>query len=87
MSASSSPRSGEEALITGDIAHHPCQLRAGRSGARPPTATRRRRMATRHAMFGGLAGKPVLVIGTHFAGPTAGRVARDGAGYRLLVCW
>ena len=43
--------------------------------------------ATRHSIFGGLAGKPVLVIGTHFAGPTAGRVTRDGAGYRLLVCW
>jgi hypothetical protein len=28
---------------------------------------------------------PTLVIGTHFAGPTAGRLIRDGAAYRLVV--
>ncbi|TCZ58795.1 MBL fold metallo-hydrolase [Roseicella aquatilis] len=77
---------GEEALITGDIAHHPCQL------ARPDWSSTAdsdpvQSVATRHAIFGGLAGRPVLVIGTHFAGPTAGRVTRDGEGYRLLVCW
>jgi len=27
----------------------------------------------------------VLVIGTHFAAPTAGRIVRDGAAYRLKV--
>ena len=27
--------------------------------------------------------RPVLVIGTHFATPTAGRVVRDGEVYRL----
>ena len=76
---------GEEALITGDIAHHPCQL------ARPhwnstADSDPAQAEATRRAVFGGLAGKPVLVIGTHFAGPTAGRVQRDGEGFRLLVC-
>ena len=29
-------------------------------------------------MFAALAGTPVLVIGTHFAGATAGRIVRDG---------
>jgi glyoxylase-like metal-dependent hydrolase (beta-lactamase superfamily II) len=77
---------GEEAIITGDIAHHPCQL------ARPHWSSTadsdpRQAEATRHTIFGGLAGRPVLVIGTHFSGPTAGRVARDGEGYRLMVCW
>jgi hypothetical protein len=42
--------------------------------------------ATRRDVFGRLAGTPTLVIGTHFAGPTAGRVALDGSGFRLLVC-
>ena len=28
---------------------------------------------------------PTLVIGTHFAGATAGRVVRDGDAYRLEV--
>jgi len=73
---------GEEAIITGDFLHHPCQL------ARPDwrcsadfdgEAARE----TRRRMFESLADRPVLVIGTHFATPTAGRVVRDGAVYRL----
>jgi len=36
-------------------------------------------------MFARLADRPVLVIGTHFAGATAGRIVRDGATYRLAV--
>jgi len=75
---------GEEALITGDFMHHPCQI------ARPhwsstadsdPDAARR----TREHMLGDLADRPVLVIGTHFAGATAGHIVRDGATYRLAV--
>ncbi|MCO6419037.1 MBL fold metallo-hydrolase [Siccirubricoccus sp. KC 17139] len=77
---------GEEAFITGDIAHHPCQLARphwnSTADIDPPAAE-----ATRRRIFGGLAGRPVLVIGTHFAGPTAGHVARDGDGFRLMVCW
>ena len=40
---------------------------------------------TRQEMFARLAGAPVLVIGTHFAGATAGHVVRDGDGYRLVA--
>jgi glyoxylase-like metal-dependent hydrolase (beta-lactamase superfamily II) len=75
---------GEEALITGDFIHHPCQI------ARPdwastadsdPHAARQ----TRERMLGLLADSPTLVIGTHFAAPTAGLIVRDGAVYRLKV--
>jgi len=75
---------GEAALITGDFIHHPCQL------ARPdwaasvdydPVAS----TATRRRMFEELADSPVLVIGTHFAGATAGRIVRDGDAWRLQV--
>jgi glyoxylase-like metal-dependent hydrolase (beta-lactamase superfamily II) len=75
---------GEQAMITGDFAHHPCQM------ARPewcstadfdPAAAE----STRRRIFAELAGKPVLVIGTHFAGPTAGFVERDGDVYKLRV--
>ncbi|SDD09389.1 MBL fold metallo-hydrolase [Belnapia rosea] len=77
---------GEQGFITGDIAHHPCQL------ARPhwnstADADPAQAEATRRAIFGGFAGKPVLVIGTHFAGRTAGRVVRDADGLRMLMCW
>jgi hypothetical protein len=41
--------------------------------------------ATRRRIFGDLAGEPVLVIGTHFASPTAGHVARDGKTFKLVV--
>ena len=76
---------GEDAIITGDLAHHPCQMAHphwnSTADMDPPAAE-----ATRRGFVAGLAGKPVLVIGTHFAGATAGRVARDGDGFRLLVC-
>jgi glyoxylase-like metal-dependent hydrolase (beta-lactamase superfamily II) len=75
---------GEEALITGDFAHHPCQLAHPEWAATvdfdPEAST-----ATRKRVFGALAGSKVLVIGTHFASPTAGHVVRDGAAWRLAV--
>lgn len=75
---------GEEALITGDFMHHPCQI------AHPEWSTLadsdpEQGIRTRWQMFEHLAGKPVLVIGTHFSGATAGRLVRDGATFRLDV--
>jgi glyoxylase-like metal-dependent hydrolase (beta-lactamase superfamily II) len=75
---------GEAALITGDFMHHPCQI------ARPewsstadsdPFLARR----TREQMLTSLADTPTLIIGTHFAGRTAGHVVRDGDAFRLVV--
>jgi glyoxylase-like metal-dependent hydrolase (beta-lactamase superfamily II) len=75
---------GDEALITGDFMHHPCQI------AHPEWATLadsdpEQGIETRRLMFECLADTPVLVIGTHFAGATAGRIVRDGEAYRLDV--
>ncbi|MFO1026032.1 MAG: MBL fold metallo-hydrolase [Acetobacteraceae bacterium] len=75
---------GEKALITGDFMHHPCQI------ARPEWSTLAdsdpdQGIETRRLMFKSLADTPVLVIGTHFAGATAGRIVRDGETYRLDV--
>ena len=75
---------GMRALITGDFAHHPCQLAHpewSSTADHDPAAAE----ATRRRIFNTLAGKPVLVIGTHFAGPTAGHVVRDGITYKLVV--
>jgi len=33
----------------------------------------------------GVAGQPILIIGTHFVAPTAGHVMRDGETYKLAV--
>lgn len=75
---------GARAMITGDFAHHPCQLAhpewSSTADYDPAAAA-----ATRHRLLSALAGEPVLVIGTHFAGPTAGHVLRDGETYKLLV--
>ena len=75
---------GEEALITGDFLHHPCQM-AHPEWAATVDYDRAVSTATRHEVFGRLAGTATLLIGTHFAGPTAGRVVRDGAAYRLVA--
>ena len=75
---------GEEALITGDFMHHPCQIaRPAWSSAADSDPDEARR--TRERVLGELCDRPVLVIGTHFAGATAGHVVRDGDTYRLAV--
>ena len=75
---------GQRAVITGDIAHHPCQM------AHPEWATSldsdtRVAMATRAKLFAEWADQPILVIGTHYAAPTAGHVKREGAAFRFEV--
>ncbi len=75
---------GEEALITGDFLHHPCQL-AHPEWAATVDYDREQSTRTRRTVFAALAGTPTLLIGTHFAGASAGRVVRDEDAYRLVV--
>ena len=68
---------GQTAIITGDMMHHPCQI------AHPEWAVRfdedaAAAGATRHDFVTHHADAPVLIIGTHFAGPTAGHIVADG---------
>ena len=73
---------GEEALVTGDMVHHPCQF-AHPNWAAAFDFDAAQSTRTREEVFARLAGRPVLVIGTHFMSPTAGRLVRDGDAYRL----
>jgi glyoxylase-like metal-dependent hydrolase (beta-lactamase superfamily II) len=73
---------GERALITGDSLHHPCQI-AHPEWSPPFDSDRAASETTRRALLGDAADQPVLVIGTHFAAPTAGHVVRDGESYRF----
>lgn len=75
---------GETALITGDFAHHPCQF-AHPEWCSTADFDRAEGEATRRRLLGELAGTRVLVIGTHFAGPTAGHVLRDGDVFKMVV--
>jgi len=73
---------GESAVITGDMTHHPCQL--AHPDWSPPFDTDPKAAAvTRARMFAEWADKPILVIGTHYAAPTAGHVKRDGEAFRF----
>ncbi|HYW92861.1 MAG TPA: MBL fold metallo-hydrolase [Gammaproteobacteria bacterium] len=75
---------GERALITGDFAHHPCQMArldwSSTADYDPDAAIR-----TRREVFERFSDTPTLIIGTHFAGATAGHLVRDGDAYRLVV--
>lgn len=75
---------GEEALITGDCIHHPCQIEkpewASSADYDQETST-----ATRHSLMEKYANRDILVIGTHFATPTAGHLKSKGDSYWLDV--
>jgi glyoxylase-like metal-dependent hydrolase (beta-lactamase superfamily II) len=75
---------GEKALITGDFIHHPIQFHDP-GLATPFDVDNAAAIATRRRVFNEYADTPTLIIGTHFAGPTAGKLVRDGDGYRLNV--
>jgi glyoxylase-like metal-dependent hydrolase (beta-lactamase superfamily II) len=73
---------GREALITGDMVHHPVQLAFPDRGMDQdePTGS-----ASRRRLLSLAADRNALLIGSHFPYPTAGRVRRDGSAFRLLV--
>ena len=71
-------------MITGDLMHHPIQcacpaLNSNFDAAPLAAETARRRFLDAHA------DRDVLVIGTHFAAPTAGRVVRVGDAFRFNI--
>jgi glyoxylase-like metal-dependent hydrolase (beta-lactamase superfamily II) len=73
---------GERAVITGDVAHHPLQFlepEIASAGDSDPDLA----VATRRAFLARYGDGETLVIGTHFSGPTAGRVVPAGAGWRM----
>lgn len=73
---------GEEAVITGDLMHHPIQL------ARPDLpmnadADKALAIETRRAFCKRFADTGVTVIGSHFCDPTAGRIVSDTTNWRI----
>jgi len=75
---------GEQALITGDCIHHPCQMARldwSSSADYDPEAAK----VTRQDVLEKYSDRDVLVIGTHFATPTAGYVKTDADAYRFDV--
>jgi glyoxylase-like metal-dependent hydrolase (beta-lactamase superfamily II) len=73
---------GEEAVITGDLMHHPVQVAepdwcSGFDSDLPQARATRRAFCARYA------DGPIRVLGTHFHHPTAGRIVRHGATWRF----
>jgi glyoxylase-like metal-dependent hydrolase (beta-lactamase superfamily II) len=73
---------GEEAVITGDLMHHPIQL------ALPATPgnfdmDKEQGARTRVEFIRRFADRPALVIGSHFSDPTAGHIVSDGTAWKL----
>jgi len=73
---------GQEAVITGDLMHHPIQVAMPEHLAtfdmdKPAGAKTRVEFVNRFQE------KPVLVIGSHFADPGAGYIVRNGASWKL----
>ena len=75
---------GQHAIITGDMVHHPVQLAEPTWGSHPD-AQPERAVQTRRDFVARYGDTEVLVIGTHFAGPTAGHIKRVGDSCRLDV--
>ncbi len=75
---------GQEAVITGDLMHHPVQC------CEPDLASNfdvdvLAARATRRRFLAEQADRDVLVLGTHFAAPTGGWVVSHGDAWRFAV--
>jgi len=70
---------GEEAVITGDLMHHPMQVAMPHRQATFDMDKEAGRQ-TRMGFVEKYADSGVMVIGAHFAGPTAGHIATHGEG-------
>ncbi|BAC53155.1 blr7890 [Bradyrhizobium diazoefficiens USDA 110] len=72
---------GEQGLLTGDVAHHPCQM-SHLDWCSVIDTDPAQSAATRHKVFSRLADTPTLVIGGHYS---AGHIRRDGDAFRFVA--
>jgi glyoxylase-like metal-dependent hydrolase (beta-lactamase superfamily II) len=72
---------GEQGLLTGDVAHHPCQMAhldwSSTADSDPVLSA-----VTRRELFARFADTPTLLIGGHF---NAGHIRRDGHAFKFTV--
>ena len=72
---------GEEGLLTGDVAHHPCQM-AHLDWSSTADSDPRQSVVARRELFSRFADRPVLVIGGHY---NAGHIKRDGEAFKFVA--
>ena len=72
---------GQQALLTGDVAHHPCQMAhldwSSTADSDPVQSIEARKM-----LFSRFADTPTLVFGGHY---DPGHIVRDGDAFRLIA--
>jgi glyoxylase-like metal-dependent hydrolase (beta-lactamase superfamily II) len=72
---------GEQCLLSGDVAHHPCQM-AHLDWSSTADSDPVRSALTRRELFSRFADTPTPVIGGHFG---AGRIRRDGDAFKFIA--
>ena len=72
---------GEQGLLTGDVAHHPCQM-AHLDWSSTADSDPVQSAVTRRQLFSRFADTPTLTIGGHF---NAGHIRRDGDAFKFIV--
>lgn len=72
---------GQQALLTGDVAHHPCQM-AHLDWSSTADSDPVQSIETRKMLFSRFADTPALVFGGHY---DPGHIVRDGDAFRLIV--
>lgn len=75
---------GERAIITGDLFHSPLQM-AHPDWEDSADVDGALAYETRLQFMERYADEPVLILGTHFASPTAGHIVRDGDAFRFAI--
>ncbi len=72
---------GQQALLTGDVAHHPCQM-AHLDWSSTADSDPVQSIETRKMLFSRFADTPALVFGGHY---DPGHIVRDGDAFRLIA--
>jgi glyoxylase-like metal-dependent hydrolase (beta-lactamase superfamily II) len=72
---------GEEGLLTGDVAHHPCQM-AHLDWSSTADSDPKQSVVARRELFSRFADTPTLVIGGHY---NPGHIKRDGAAFKFIA--
>jgi glyoxylase-like metal-dependent hydrolase (beta-lactamase superfamily II) len=75
---------GREAVITGDLLHHPVQF-AYPDWENSFDSDKAHARRTRRAFAEQYADRDVLVFGTHFATPSSGRIVSHGDAFRFIA--
>ena len=72
---------GEEGLLTGDVAHHPCQM-AHLDWSSTVDSDPVQSAVTRRQLFSRFADRPALVIGGHYDG---GHIKREAEAFKFML--